>query len=79
MYEVIEELVRKSKSHSLYSYELWQLMCPLCTKWAHKLKEVDYSVEDLMQESYLILCTALDTYNQDKADFFLGLLQSDAL
>ncbi|MDA3733580.1 sigma-70 family RNA polymerase sigma factor [Niameybacter massiliensis] len=66
MYEVIEELVRKSKSHSLYSYELWQHFEPLCTKWAHKLKEVDYSVEDLMQESYLILCTAIDTYNQDK-------------
>lgn len=70
MCETMEELVMRSKEHSVYTYELWKQFEPLCFKWAHKLKEVDYSVEDLMQESYLILCRAVETYQPAKQTSF---------
>lgn len=44
--------------------DLWLRFEPLCIKWANKLKEIDYNLEDLLQESYLILLKAVDAYNQ---------------
>ena len=43
--------------------ELWSKHKPLWTSWARKLKYVDYEVEDLYQESYLILVKAVEQYD----------------
>lgn len=58
----IEDLVLLSQTDSRYTMELWLKFEPLCIKWANKLKEIEYSQEDLHQESYLILLKALASY-----------------
>lgn len=64
--KTIEQLVSESGQNVESTYELWERFLPLCIKWANKLKEVEYSQEDLLQESYLILIKALKTYKADK-------------
>ena len=60
--KTIEALVRESINNPMYTYVLWERLRPLCMKWASRLKDIDYSKEDLLQESYLILQKALKTY-----------------
>lgn len=54
----------------LYTIEetttLWEKFQPLWTKWAYKLRGVDYDEEDLYQESYLLLLKALEHYDVGK-------------
>lgn len=64
MEHTIENLVLLSQADPSYTMELWLRFEPLCIKWANKLKEIDYSQEDLQQESYLILLKALASYKQ---------------
>ena len=62
----INQLVKDSIRDSECTYELWERLLPLCMKWARKLKAIDYSGEDLLQESYLILLKALKTYKVEE-------------
>lgn len=60
--KTIETLVTESINNPTCTYELWDRLRPLCMKWASRLKDIDYSQEDLLQESYLILHKALSSY-----------------
>lgn len=62
----IEELVLLSLKDRHYTRLLWKRLEPLCLKWASKLQNVDYSFEDLYQESYLILVQTLESYNLEQ-------------
>lgn len=62
MEKSIEELVHLSLEDQSYTLLLWGKMKPLCLNWAYKLRDIEEDIEDLYQESYLLLLKALKHY-----------------
>ena len=70
MEQTIEQLVALSLEDKKYTSDLWLKLEPLCLSWASKLKNIDYDLEDLYQESYMILLKALETYEGGSNVYF---------
>lgn len=51
-------------------YNLWLMLRPMWSKWAYKMSMVDNEKSDWEQESYIVLDTALRTYEEGYAISF---------